>query len=101
MFNVLLKIQEPAFFILPGETAVVKNLECSFMVESKNMNKRSHSSRPDVSLSLPVLLTGAGGLKVRLRDELTFQVLQSAVGVKSVSDFQHALVVATSAFTSL
>lgn len=95
MFNALLEIQEPAFFILPGETAVVKNLECNFLVEFKTMNKRSHSSRPDLSLSLPVLLTGAGGSKVRLTDELTFQVLQSAVGVKQVSDFQRALIVAS------
>lgn len=76
-FACVLKIQEPAFFILPGETTVVKNLECNFIVESKNMNKRSHNSRSDLSLSLPLLLTGAVGFKVGLTDELTFQVLQS------------------------
>lgn len=75
----------------------MKNLECNFIVKSKNMSKRSHNSRTDLSLSLPVLLAGAVGFKVGLTDELTFQVLQSPVGArcKSVSDFQHALVVAS------
>jgi len=82
--HAFLKIQEPAFFSLPGETAVVKNLECNFIVESKHMNKRWHSSRTDLSFSLPVLLTGAVGFKVGLTNELTFQVLQSPLeqGVK-------------------
>lgn len=94
--HAFLKIQEPASFILPGETAVVKNLECNFIVESENMNKRSHSSRTDPSSSLPVLLAGVVGFKVGLTDELTFQVLQSPLeqGVNH-SHFQRALVVAS------